>query len=117
MRKQSNRWFSIWKLHLDVNLVGLLIYVVVVVRGDGPLNRDVCSYLGARYWRLADLYHGLGKLERSRMFRHEADLFLRHSDWGGDDPPPAAALAMPIPEPPMFTNAIGFRLGVKRGTT
>jgi hypothetical protein len=45
MRKQSNRWFSIWKLHLDVNLVWLLIYVVVVVRGDGPLNRDVCSYL------------------------------------------------------------------------
>ena len=117
MRKQSNRWLSIWKLHLDVNLVWLLIYVVVVVRGDGPLNRDVCSYLGERYWRLADLYHGLGKLERSKMLRHEADLFLRHGDWGGDDPPPAAALAMPIPEPPIFTNAIGFRLGVKRGTT
>jgi len=103
MRKQSNPWFSIWKLHLDINLVWLLVYVVVAVRGNGPLNRDVCSYLGERYWRLADLYHESGNLGQG--------------DPGWHDPPPAAALAMPVPEPPVFTNAIGFRLGAKRGTT
>ena len=117
MRKQSNRWFSIWKLHLDIDLIWLLVYVVVAVRGDGPLNRDVRSYLGERYWRLADLYRELGKLERSKMLRHKAEFFLREGDSGGDEPPPAAALAMPVPEPPLFINAIGFRLGAKRGTT
>jgi len=117
MRKQSNPWFSIWKLHLDINLVWLLVYVVVAVRGNGPLNRDVCSYLGERYWQLADLYHGLEKLERSKMLRHKAEFFLGQGDPGWHDPPPAAALAMPVPEPPLFINAIGFRLGAKRGTT
>lgn len=87
MRKQSNRWLLIWKLHLDINLVWLLVYVVVAVSGDRPLNRDVCSYLGERYWWLADLYRDLGKLERSKTLRRKAEFFLGQGDPGGGDPP------------------------------
>jgi len=49
MRKQSNRWLSIWKLHLDISLVWLLVYVVVTVGEGGSLNGDVCWYVGERY--------------------------------------------------------------------
>ena len=117
MPKQSNRWLSIWKLRLDISLVWLLVYVVVTVGEGGSLNGDVCWYVGERYWWLADLYRDLGKIERSKTFRRKAEFFLGQGHPGGDDPPPAAALAMPVPEPPVFTNAIGFWLGAKRGTT
>ena len=117
MRKQTNRCISILKLRLDISLVWLLVYVVVRVGEGGSPNGDVCRYVGERYGWRADLYRDLGKLKRSITFRRKAEFFLGQDQPGGGAPPPAAALAMPIPEPPVLTNAIGFWLGAKRGTT
>jgi hypothetical protein len=48
-----------------------------------------------------------GSVRRARLLRAKAERHFRASGW--DPLPPAAAMAMPIPQRPTFTEAIGWR--------
>ena len=96
---------STLKLHADVAWVLALVWVAKAGRGGEP-QPQVHYYLGDRYFRLAERYEARGSLRRARLHRERAERHFRAS--GFDPRPPAAALAMPIPKRPTFTEAIGW---------
>jgi len=89
-----------------------LVYVVAAAgEGGGPFRPEVWTYFAQAYRDLAVCYEELDKTDLAMNLRDLADRYFRAGNFpGGDDPPPAAALAMPIPRPPLFTIAIGVRL-------
>ena len=96
---------SPWVLWFDL-VSGRALVWVVEVRQAGEVHSEVYLYLADRYWRLAAHYERHG---RSRWAQRLAAKAKRYLDLGGGDPPPpATALAMPIPPRPSFTAAIGF---------
>ena len=72
----------------------------------GEPQPQVHYYLGDRYWRLSEKYKAKGSLRRAQLRRAKAERHLRAS--GFDPRPTAAAMAMPIPKRPTFTEAIGW---------
>ena len=64
-----------------------------------------------RYWRLADYWERRGWTKNAQAYRTEAKKHLRLSGLKlkppPDEPPFAAATAMPVPEEPIFTEAVG----------
>jgi hypothetical protein len=95
------------QLRLDI-FVAQLLLVLAKAGKSGTPNADVCHYLGDRYWRLAEYYRERGASRKASQFQIKAEWYLRQSGWwnGG---PYGGALAMPIPERPTFTPAIGWR--------
>ena len=76
--------------------------------GSGKPHPAVLFYLGDRYWRLAEQYRRKGSAEKAQRLQVKAEYYLNASGW--DRPPPAAAaMAMPVPGRPTFTEAIGWR--------
>ena len=96
---------SILKLHADVVWVLALVWIAKAGRSGEP-QPQVHYYLGDRYWRLSESYKAKGLIRRARFLRVKAERHLRASGW--DPLPPAAAMAMPIPKRPTFTEAIGW---------
>jgi hypothetical protein len=69
----------------------------------------VHRYLSDRYQRLAVHHNSRGRSRRAARLWTKARWHFRLGGGGDLGPhPPAGALAMPIPEPPTFTRAIGF---------
>jgi hypothetical protein len=97
---------SLWKLHTDLAWVLALLWVAQLSRSGKP-KPEVHYYLGERYWRLSEKYRARGFAKRAQRLRARAERHLRASGW--DPLPPAAAMAMPVPKPPTFTEAIGWR--------
>ena len=96
---------SVLKLHGDVVWILALVWVAKAGRSGEP-QPQVHYYLGDRYWRLSESYKAKGSLRRAQLLRAKAERHLRASGW--DPLPPAAAMAMPIPKRPTFTEAIGW---------
>ena len=96
---------SIMKLHADVAWVLALVWIAKAGRSGEPQPQGH-YYLGDRYWRLSERYNAKGSVRRARLLRAKAEWHLRASGW--DPLPPAAAMAMPIPKRPTFTEAIGW---------
>ena len=98
---------SIWKLRADLAWILALLWVAKAGR-PGETRPEVHYYLGDRYLRLAEQYKARGSVKKARRLREKAEQHLRASGW--DPRPPAAAMAMPIPKRPTFTEAIGWYL-------
>ena len=98
---------SILKLYTDVAWVRAIVWVAKA-GGGGELQPQVHYYLGDRYWRLSERYKTKGFDRKAQLIRAKAEQHLRASGW--DPLPPAAAMAMPIPKRPTFTEAIGRRI-------
>lgn len=98
---------SILKLHADVAWVLALLWIAKAGRSGEP-QPQVHYYLGDRYWRLSERYKTRGSIRKAHLLRAKAELHLRAGGW--DPLPPAAAMAMPIPRRPTFTEAIGWRI-------
>jgi hypothetical protein len=96
---------SALRLHGEIVYAPLDLWLAHFV-GD-EAERDVHFYVGDRYWRLADYYEHVGWKKLAKRFRLQAEHYLRLSGW--NDSPPAIALAMGVPRPPIFTMAIGRR--------
>lgn len=95
-----------WRLRADLlTMQGLLL--IVRARRVGQLRPEVHLYLYDRYWRLADYYERRGKRQRASRLRAKAAAHFGQT--GHDGPPFAAALAMPVPRPPMSTWAVATR--------
>ncbi len=69
-------------------------------------------YMAERYVHLAELFDRRGWTKVAEPFRAEAQKHFRLSGWKDgapprDTPPGSAGLAMPVPEEPIFTEAVG----------
>ena len=99
---------SAWQLRYDVLSVRAMLFCVGGITQE-HLKPEVHLFLGDRYERLADHYAKRGLLTRARRFGKRASW---HYEQGGfDDSPRAAALAMPVPRPRIFTDARSRFLG------
>src|SRR5258706_3310275 len=98
---------SILQIRLDIAWVLLLLRLFTAGR-RGEAKPEVHLFLGDRYWRLADYHAEKGNKRKAARLRAEAN---RHLALGGWNPtlPPAMPLAMPVPERPTLTHAIGWR--------
>src|SRR2546422_11359499 len=96
---------TVWQLRFDLASARALLWVAPA-SGTGEVEPDVHLYLGDRYRRLADHHFRHGRRGRAERLDAKARWHLRLG--GGDDLPPAAALAMPVPPRPTFTRAIGI---------
>ena len=94
---------SPWRLRCDIAFAKVVIWFAGVGQRE-KLSPEAHVFLYDRYWRLAKWHELRGRNGASRRLKTVA---LFHWDASGyDDPPPAAALAMPVPYPPSFTNAV-----------
>ncbi|HEY3304503.1 MAG TPA: hypothetical protein VGL70_13310 [Candidatus Binatia bacterium] len=99
---------SVWQLRLDVVWVLVLLRILTAGRRGEP-KPEVHLFLGDRYWRLADYHTEKGSKRKAVRLREKAKHHLRLGDW--QPPlPPAVAMAMPVPQRPTFTQAIGWRV-------
>jgi hypothetical protein len=99
---------SAWDLRLDLVSTRALLWVATA-SGTGNVRREVHRYLSDRYQRLAVHYNTRGRRRRAARLWTKARRHFRLGGGGDLGPhPPAGALAMPIPEPPTFTRAVGF---------
>jgi hypothetical protein len=98
---------SAWRLRYDVLSVRVMLLLVGGVRQE-DLKPEVHLYLGDRYERLADHLARRGLRERASRLSHKAR--WHYAQAGSDDFPRAAAMAMPVPRPRIFTDARGKRI-------
>ncbi len=88
---------SVLKLHGELVCAPFDFLLARIAGGD--TERDVHFYVGDRYWRLAEHYERLGWIKTAKRFRLQAEHHLRLSGW--NDTPPAVAVAMEVPRPPL----------------
>jgi len=92
-----------WRLRLDIMWTHALIWLADPTRSK-QLDSEVHLYLADRYGRLARWYDRAGRKGRAAKYDDLAEYHFRVG--GGLEPPPAVAVAMPIPRPALFTRAV-----------
>jgi hypothetical protein len=97
---------SAWEIRFDLISARALLWVVTA-SCPGEVEPEVHRYLGERYRRLAAHHFRHGRRRKGERLEAKARWHLRLG--GGDDIPPAAALAMPAPPRATLTQAIGIR--------
>jgi len=96
---------SITMLRADVISARLLVWMVT--GGDyRKLTADAHRYFIDRYQRLAEFHRRRGHARRAHELQYKAD---EHRRWSGgwDEPPRAAAMALPRPQRWVVTDAVG----------
>lgn len=95
---------SLFSLIVDLWSAKALVWIASVGR-DAELIPDVHVYFFDRYCRLAQYHRARGRMERAQRF--EAKALDHYQSAGGDDEPPyAAAMAMPRPTRFIRTDAV-----------
>jgi|SRR5712692_5263130 len=90
-----------WQLRYDIAFVRFIAWLVRLTHG-GQLSPQTHFYLYDRYWRLAKCHEAWGHPKRAETLKSVA---LGHWEASGyDEPPPSAALAMPVPRPMTYIN-------------
>jgi hypothetical protein len=95
-----------WGLRGDLIITNAILWVSTARRVGEP-KPEVHLYLYDRYSRLAAHYERRGKREKASRLRAKAEAHYKRS--GHTGPPFAAAMAMPRPQSPFFTWAVGKR--------
>ena len=99
---------SAWQLRLDL-LSSRAFLWVANASGTGTVRREVHQYLSDRYQRLAVHHKARGRSRQAARLWTKARMHFRLGGGGDLGPhPPSGALAMPVPEPPTFTRAVGI---------
>src|SRR5262249_2068616 len=94
---------SIVRLRLDVTSARILVWFASVGRA-GELTPQAHVYFFDRYRRLAECYWRRGNKVRALEMDEKAAEHARCGGW--DDPPYAAAMAMPRPRTWFTTDAV-----------
>ncbi len=102
MPARGDNQTSITALRFDLITAQALVWVVSIGR-DVELTSEAHVYLFDRYQRLADYHRRRGHSARARRLQQKAD---EHRQFGGGDPPRAAAMALPRPTRWVATNAV-----------
>lgn len=99
---------STWQARLDIFWVLCLVRFFTFGR-EGEARPEVHLFLGDRYRRLADYHAEKGAERKAARLRARAK---HHLALGGWNPtlPPAMAMALPVPQRPTLTQAIGRRV-------
>src|SRR5262245_4560028 len=87
----------------DLLFCRMLIWIASVGR-DAEITRDAHLFLADRYGRLAKIHEHGRRPVRARRLREKAEEHFAAAGWDG--PPFAAAMGMPRPKRPTFTNAV-----------
>lgn len=103
---ESEKSSSVWTLRADIAWAGLLLRLVSIPRVTTP-KPEVHYFLFDRYFRLSELQRDRGSTRRADRLRRLAEWHLERS--GADEPPPAAAMALPLPPRPTLTWAVAGR--------
>src|SRR5262245_21187371 len=92
------------RVRYDIGSARALLWLVTAGR-SASIRPEAHLYMAERYARLALRYENEGSLKRAARLRRKAERHYRMGEPEG--PPPAAALAMPIPRAPTFSEARG----------
>jgi hypothetical protein len=92
----------VWRLRCDLASTYLLVTLARGLRG-GSLRPEVHLYFADRYGRLARCHR---ERRQERQARRCDELAIYHYRLGDFLPPGAKAMALPVPMPPTFTNAV-----------
>ena len=99
-----NEMDSKWRLRYDL-ITGLALLWVASAGRAASAKPEVHLYLADRYARLAHCHASRGAHTKAERLRSKADVHYRQA--GPIGPPPAAALAMPVPQEPVWVDATG----------
>jgi hypothetical protein len=88
---------------LVVDIVSMKVFLWLL--GQDAECLDAHLFFFDRYSALAEYYRQRGQLDKVEMFLAIAEAHY-HAAPDDDEPPEAAALAMPVPRPRIFTNAV-----------
>jgi hypothetical protein len=94
---------SLWQLRWDVACTRVLVWLARPSESR-VLRPEVHLFLADRYGRLARWHERLGHSRRAIELDQKADEQFRLG--GGYEPPPAVAMAMPIPRPTVFVDVV-----------
>ena len=95
---------SAWHLRWDIASTWALVRFVSPL-GGRALRPEVHVFLADRYRRLAEHHRKAGDHRRASVLDRKAEEHLHLG--GGDEPPPAVAVAMPVPTSPVSVEAVG----------
>jgi hypothetical protein len=101
--RQQDTEPSLWQLRWDLASTHVLVWLARPSETRG-LRPEVHLFLADRYGGLALHHHRLGHPKRALELDHKAEEHFRLG--GGNEPPPAVALAMPIPRPRVLVDAV-----------
>jgi hypothetical protein len=95
---------SPWRLRWDLWSVQMLLRLALA-SGRGETRPDVHLFFADRYARLAEHHQRKGRHDSARRLMLKS---AEHKQLGGgdDEPPYAAAMAMPHPRPSVLVDAI-----------
>lgn len=96
---------SPWRLRFDIASTLALAWLVDPL-GDRELRPEVHYFLSERYGLLANEHRRRGKAGRAERLEKKAERHFRLS--GAHEPPPAAAMAMPVPSAPRVVDAVSI---------
>jgi hypothetical protein len=99
---------SPWRLRFDLASTRVLLWFAGAGRIGDP-TPEVHRYLSDRYARLATCHEARGRQAAAHRMWECAE--FHHNLAGPDDPPPAIAVAMPVPQRPTFTDAVARWVG------
>ncbi len=103
---------SWWRLQADVAWGRTLLSIATIHEG-AAVRPEIFLFLGDRHWRLARRHFVDGRQKNAERLVRKARFYLKAG--GGPEPPPLAAVSMPIPEAPSFMSAVGAGRGTGGG--
>jgi hypothetical protein len=96
---------SPWRLRFDLLSARFLLWIAGAGRTGDP-TPEAHAYLAHCYVRLSAYHGGHADCAWPRRLWEKANFHFREAGLNPDDGPPTIAMAMPIPKPPIFTNAV-----------
>jgi hypothetical protein len=90
-------------VRLLVDIVSMRLFVWVLGRNGELLDSNLFFF--DRYSDLADYHRLKGRTAKAERITAIAEAYYQAAP-DDDEPPEAAAMAMPVPRPPMNTNAV-----------
>ena len=98
---------GIWThARLVIDLLSMKLFVWLLGRGGELLDSHLFFFVC--YSDLADYHRAKGRMAKADRLAAVAEAHYQAAP-GDDDPPEAAAMAMPVPRPPVNTNAVSNR--------
>ena len=94
---------SLWTLSIDLWSARMLVWLASVGR-NAVLTSEAHLFFFDRYRRLADCHQRRGNTTKAKQLAQKAEAHYRAG--GGDEPPYAAAMALPRPKRFVTTDAV-----------
>ena len=94
---------SLWRLSIDLWSAKTLVWLASAGRNAG-LTPEAHLFFCDRYRRLARWHTAYGNVMKATHLERKADAHARAA--GGDEPPYAAAMALPRPKRLVMTDAV-----------